>query len=161
MFADYFFYKMVLALAFAGLMVLVVLVWFCLPRIMISRGYASDGLMGFGVVFAVTVGVTLASIFLIYDLRSDGVSEELTMITETVSNRKIVSVNADFVQNEYSNEAVDVNEITYIDESNEETTMQLFFTQAWMLPSDDDSYHIAISGDEKLTIYKPTVMISE
>ncbi len=161
MFADYFFYKMALALTFAGLMVLVVLVWFCLPRIMIRRGYASDGLMGFGVVFSVTLGVTLAGLFLVYDLRSNGVSEELTMITETVSNREIVSVNANFDQNEYSNEAVDVNEIAYIDKSNEETTIQLYFTKAWILPSDDDSYHIAISGDEKLTIYKPTVMISE
>ena len=128
----------------------------------ITRGFAYKELTFFRVIAATLFFTTVFCAFLAWNLHSNGINDELTMIAETVSNRKIVSVDTEITRSQYRDEqTVDVNGITYIDESNEETTMQLFFTQAWILPSDDDSYHIAVSGDDQLTIYKPTVMISE
>lgn len=130
----------------------------------ITRRFDSKELMFFREIVVALIATTLVCGcgLSAWNLHSDGINDELTMITETVSNRKIVSVDTEIIRSQYRDEqTVDVNGITYIDESNEETTMQLFFTQAWILPSEDDSYHIAISDDEQLTIYKPTVMISE
>lgn len=160
MLESYMLYRLALVGVTLGVIFLTILL--VLGATGITRRFDSKELTFFRIIVAVLLVTTFVCGSSAWDLHSDGINDELTMITETVSNRKIVSVDTEITRSQYRDEqTVDVNGITYIDESNEEATMQLFFTQAWILPSEDDSYHIAVSDDEQLTIYKPTVMISE
>jgi len=160
MYKDCLFYILALVSTFVGVVFLATILAFHIA----DQTWRLDSKksIGFRVIVVALFVVTLISTILAWNFRSNGINDELTMIAETIPNRKIVSVDVELTRSQYRDEqTVDVNRITYIDESNEEATIQLFFTKAWILPSNDDSYHIAISDDEKLTIYKPTVMISE